>query len=115
MSIFTLAEELELFQVKQASLVLIHSVKERFDILKGNLDAMLFEHLLQFLCVKSARTIVIELKEDTLDIVLCLQLHLCLHIEIFGGVLVAGHEPVLCGQISHYVAHIATVNGFDEI
>ena len=56
---------------------------------------MLLKHLLQLLSIESARTVVIKLKEDVLDIVLSLQLHLGLHIEIFGCALVARHEPVL--------------------
>ena len=68
---------------------------------------MRLEHLLQLLGVQRARTVVIELEEDILDVILGPQLRLRLDIELFGGVLVARHEPVLGGQSSHNVADIA--------
>ena len=68
---------------------------------------MLFKHLLQLLCIERARAIVIELEEHILDVILRLQLRLCLHVEIFGCVLMARHEPVLSCQTAHDVAHVA--------
>jgi len=66
---------------------------------------MLLKHLLQLLCIESARTVIIKLKEDVLHIVLSLQLHFGLDIEVFGCVLVARHKPVLSGLTAHDVAH----------
>ncbi len=89
--IFALAECLELFKIEHASLVFIDHVKELFDVNECYLDTMLLEHLLQFKCVKSTRTIVIELEKDVFDIILRLQLSFRLHIEVFCGLSVARH------------------------
>ena len=51
---------------------------------------MLLKHLLQLLGVESARTVVVELKEHIFDVILRLQLHFRLHIEIFGCIFVTG-------------------------
>ena len=62
---------------------------------------MLLEHLLQLLCIKRARTIIIKLEEDILDVILSLQLTFSLHIKVLRLGRVAGLKPVLRCHTSH--------------
>ena len=78
-----LAEVLELFEVEQATLLLVHDIKELFDICKVDLYAVLFEHLLQFLCIKRPRAVVIELEKHIFNVILSLKLGFGLDVKIF--------------------------------
>ena len=66
----TLTELLKLFEIQQASLFFIYNVKELFDVLQVNLDAVLLEHLLQLLGVKRSRRIIVEPEKNVLHVIL---------------------------------------------
>ena len=101
----TLTELLKLFEIQQATLFFIYNVKELFDVLQVNLDAVLLEHLLQLLGVKRPRRIIVEPEKNVLHVILRLKLCFSLNVEVLGCLLMPRHKPVLRAHLSHDAAY----------